>query len=149
MPQLDRFLQVMTSNDAESMVLAESEVATLQIAGAPRAITKQPLTAAQLEMLLKEIAPESVGVQLGERKPTSFTYRSEHGEFAVKTAMNADRLHASIVPHPSAPVTAPAAAAPAPVSLDEVSVKEPAPKKRKSGRVSGGVSSRSEGEITE
>jgi twitching motility protein PilT len=94
--QLDRFLSVMVANGADSIHLTEREVATLQKDGAPRPITKQPLTAQQLLLLLREIAPPDAAQQLAAGAPTSFLYANTEGQFAV-TASHADgRWHASI-----------------------------------------------------
>ncbi|HEY9514066.1 MAG TPA: hypothetical protein VIQ74_00195, partial [Gemmatimonadaceae bacterium] len=58
MAQLDRFLSMLASHGASVLRMAEDEVASLEISGAAKPITKQPLTAAQLMALLREIAPE-------------------------------------------------------------------------------------------
>ena len=96
MPQLDRFLSVMVGNKAEAIVLIEGDVATLQKDGVPRPITKQPLSAAQLVMLLKEIAPAPAAKRLEAGTPAAFRYSNSDGDFAVKTAMPGGRWHASI-----------------------------------------------------
>src|SRR5688572_1581648 len=57
MPQLDRFLSVMVSNRADAIRLVEGQMAVLDVNGAARPMTKQPLTASQLVNLLREIAP--------------------------------------------------------------------------------------------
>jgi twitching motility protein PilT len=96
MPQLDRFLSVMVGNNAESIVLIEGDVATLHKDGAPRPITKQPLSAAQLMMLLKEIAPAAAAKQLDAGTPATFDYANRDGSFTVRTALTAGRWHAKI-----------------------------------------------------
>ncbi len=96
MAQLDRFLSVMLANSAESIVLVESDVATLHKDGVPRPITRQPLTAQQLLGLLREIAPEAAAAQLAGGTPTSFDYANDEGTFAVTTAIAGGRWHASI-----------------------------------------------------
>src|SRR5580658_10425825 len=83
MAQLDRFLSVMLANSAESILLVESDVATLQKDGVPRPITRQPLTAQQLLALLREIAPESAAAELAGGTPTEFNYTNEQSTFAV------------------------------------------------------------------
>jgi len=98
MPQLDRFLSVMVGNKADAIVLIEGDLALLQKEGAPRAITKQPLSAAQLMMLLKEIAPPAVIRQLDAGKSSVFAYENGEGAFTVKTALTGGRWHASIMP---------------------------------------------------
>jgi twitching motility protein PilT len=96
MPQLDRFLSVMVGNKAEAIVLIEGDVATLHKDGVPRPITKQPLSAAQLVMLLKEIAPSTAARRLESGTPAAFRYANSDGDFAVKTALTGGRWHASI-----------------------------------------------------
>ena len=96
MAQLDRFLSVMVANHAESIVLIESDVATLQKDGVARPITRQPLTAQQLLALLREIAPERAAAELAAGTPTSFNYISDDGAFAVTTTLTGGQWHASI-----------------------------------------------------
>src|SRR3984957_7533449 len=96
MPQLDRFLSVMVGNNAEAIVLIEGDVATLQKDGVPRPITKQPLSAAQLMMLLKEIAPASAAKKLDAGSAATFDYANSDGAFTVKTALTGGRWHARI-----------------------------------------------------
>ncbi len=102
MAQLDRLLQVMVSNGGDAMLLTESDVATLQKDGVSRPITKQLLSAAQVVMLLAEIAPADVAEQLQRGTPVSFPYRSEERDFFVRTALTAGRWHASITSHDGA-----------------------------------------------
>jgi twitching motility protein PilT len=96
MAQLDRFLSVMVANGADSINLTEREVATLQKDGAPRPITKQPLTAQQLLLLLREIAPPEAAEQLAAGEPTRFHYANTEGHFAVAATHADGRWHASI-----------------------------------------------------
>jgi twitching motility protein PilT len=96
MAQLDRFLNVMVTNHAESILLIEGDVATLQKDGNARPITRQPLSAAQLLMLLKEIAPAPSAKELDGGSPSSFRYANTDGDFMVKSAVTGGRWHASI-----------------------------------------------------
>jgi len=96
MAQLDRFLQVMVSNGADSILLIESDLATIQKNGVPQPITKQPLSAAQLLMLLCEIAPADAAAELQDGTPASFAYSNDIGGFVVRTARTGGRWHASI-----------------------------------------------------
>jgi twitching motility protein PilT len=94
--QLDRFLSVMVANGADSIHLTEREVATLQKDGAPRPITKQPLTAQQLLLLLREIAPPDAAQQMAAGAPANFLYANTDGQFAVAASHADGRWHASI-----------------------------------------------------
>ena len=97
MAQLDRFLAVMVANRADSIVLAEGNVATLQKDGAPRPITRQPLSAQQLLMLLREIAPPAVAQELAVGSAAEFSYANDEGAFAVEATQAGGRWQASIV----------------------------------------------------
>jgi twitching motility protein PilT len=96
MAQLDRFLSVMVANGADSINLTEHEVATLRKDGAPRPITKQPLTAQQLLLLLREIAPPAVAEQLAAGTSASFHYSNTEGHFAVVASHAGGKWQASI-----------------------------------------------------
>src|SRR5690349_3085519 len=89
MPQLDRFLSVLVSNRAESVRLVEGQMALLEVNGAARPMTKQPLTASQLVGLLREIAPPDAAAQLAAGLDTTFQYASADGAF-VATARQQD-----------------------------------------------------------
>jgi twitching motility protein PilT len=54
-------------------------------------VTKQPLTAAQVVMLLKEIAPDDAGVKLDAGEPTVFQYESEDGIFVARAKQDGGR----------------------------------------------------------
>src|SRR5262249_58730319 len=93
---LDKFLTVMVTNHAESILLIEGDVATLQKDGVPRPITRQPLSGPQLLMLLKEIAPAASHKDLDGGSPATFRYANSDGDFHVKSAHTGGRWHASI-----------------------------------------------------
>ncbi|MEO8564261.1 MAG: type IV pilus twitching motility protein PilT [bacterium] len=86
MAQLDRFLSAMVSHRANVLRLDESALAELEIAGAPRPVTKAPLTSAQVVSLLREIAPAASAAALDAGQPTSFSYLSDEGAFAIDAA---------------------------------------------------------------
>jgi twitching motility protein PilT len=97
MAQLDRFLSVMVANGADSINLTEHEVATLRKDGAPpRPITKQPLTAPQLLLLLREIAPPAAAQQLAAGTSANFHYSNTEGHFAVAASHAGGRWQASV-----------------------------------------------------
>jgi twitching motility protein PilT len=116
MAQLDRFLSVMVANGADSIHLVEREVASLLKDGVPRPITKQPLTAPQLLLLLREIAPVDAAAQLASGGRTDFHYANAEGHFVVSASHADGRWEAAItVANPAD--AAPAIAEPAPVSV--------------------------------
>src|SRR3954464_13459691 len=83
MAQLDRFLSAMVSHRASALRLDESALAELEIAGAPRPVTKAPLTSAQVVSLLREIAPAGAAAALDAGQATSFGYVSDEGAFTI------------------------------------------------------------------
>ena len=96
MAQLDRLLSVMMSQRATALRLDESELAELEIGGAPRPVTKTPLTGAQVLALLREIAPGEAIAALDAGQPSSFSYVSDDGAFAVQTSREGNRWRARV-----------------------------------------------------
>ena len=96
MPQLDRFLSVMVSSRADALVLADGDVAKLEVNGTAKPITKQPLTGPQIVMLLREIAsPEAIELLDGGMAP-EFRYESADGAFNARASIDAGRWSVSI-----------------------------------------------------
>src|ERR671917_1770835 len=95
MPQLDRFLSVLVSRGADSIELVEGEAAALVAGAGSQPITK-PLTAQQLLMLLREIAPGDALNALETGEPTVFTYASGDATFSVRARNDGNRWEASI-----------------------------------------------------
>ena len=131
MPQLDRLLSVMVSQRATALKLHESELAELEIAGAPRPMTKTALTSQQVVSLLREIAPADAVAHLDAGRPTQFDYVSEDGAFCIDAAREGTQWRARVtlderrerqrlngharpeIPEYAAPLPTPASAAPA------------------------------------
>src|SRR4051794_26765194 len=96
MAQLDRLLSVMMSQRATALRLDESELAELEIGGAPRPVTKTPLTGAQVLALLREIAPSESVTAIDAGQETAFSYVSDDGAFAVQTSRDGNRWRARV-----------------------------------------------------
>jgi twitching motility protein PilT len=96
MAQLDRLLSVMMSQRATALRLDESELAELEIAGAPRPVTKTPLTGAQVLALIREIAPSEAASALDAGSGTAFSYVSDDGAFAIETSRENNRWRARV-----------------------------------------------------
>src|SRR6185312_16334500 len=78
MPAIDRFLGVMQSQHASVLQLAAEQPACLDVSGgASRAITRQPLTGAQVHALLREMAPAESAQALESGTTALFTYRAD------------------------------------------------------------------------
>ena len=109
MAQLDRFLNLLITNNATSLVLTEGEIATLTIKDQPRPVMKQALTSAQILTLVREIAPANQPHQLDAQGAVRFQYTCADGTFDVSMTQNG-KIGARIEPATAAsPKTNPAA----------------------------------------
>ena len=88
MAQLDRFLNLLVTNNATSLVLSEGEIATLTIKDQPRPVMKQALTSAQILTLVREIAPANQPHQLDAQGSVRFQYTCADGTFDVSMTQN-------------------------------------------------------------
>ena len=112
MAQLDRFLNLLITNNATSLVLTEGEIATLTIKDQPRPVMKQALTSAQILTLVREIAPANQPHQLDAQGSVRFQYTCADGTFDVSMTHNG-KIGARIAPATAAsPKTNPAAVPP-------------------------------------
>ena len=128
MARLDKLIQVMQEQRADSLQLAVGKPASLMQNGSIRPITREPLNDAQIQGLVREIASAETASQMGFAEVT-FSYRSPFGEIRVELKPGADgtavlRPVAAAVPAaapsrpaaatPSAPVSRPSAPSPSP-----------------------------------
>jgi twitching motility protein PilT len=88
MAQLDRFLNLLVSNNASALNLSEGEVATVMIKDSPRPVMKQALTSAQILNLVREISPSNTPHKLDIHGNTRFEYTSTDGTFEVLLSQN-------------------------------------------------------------
>jgi twitching motility protein PilT len=113
MAQLDRFLNILVSNNASALNLSEGEVATVMIKDSPRPVMKQPLTSAQILTLVREIAPPAAPHALDLNGAVRFEYSSTDGHFEVTMTQNG-KISARIEPRARGSASAsPAASRPA------------------------------------
>ena len=102
MAQLDRFLNLLITNNASALLLTEGEVATVTIKDSPRPVMKQALTSAQILTLVREIAPQNQPHALDAAGNVRFEYSSPDGTFVVALTQNG-KIAARIEPRGSAP----------------------------------------------
>ena len=88
MPQLDRFLNLLVTNNGSGLTLAEGDVAKVIIKDSARPVMKQPLTSAQILTLVREIAPAGQPHALDAKGAVSFDYSSADGAFEVSLTQN-------------------------------------------------------------
>ncbi|HET7451058.1 MAG TPA: type IV pilus twitching motility protein PilT [Gaiellaceae bacterium] len=143
MPQLDRFLSVLVNNRAESLQLHENGPAIVRKDGTDRPVTAQPLSAQQLLMLVREIAPPDAVQQLSAGTAATFRYSSSDGVFVARVTQTDGKWQAVISPEgtgsSAAVAAAPAAAVAAPTTTANVAAvpaAAPAPVKASAGAIS-------------
>ena len=84
MARLDKLIQVMHEQRAEALSLTVGKPASLMQNGAVRHLTREPLSDAQIQALVREIASPETAAQLGSAQPVAFAYRSPSGEVHVE-----------------------------------------------------------------
>ena len=97
MAQIDKLITILLREGADALHLEEGEAATLEAAGARRALTR-PLPAAQLLALLREIATPSALRALDAGQPTKWRYHGEFGASRVRVMLRDGRRLAEITP---------------------------------------------------
>jgi twitching motility protein PilT len=125
MAQLDRFLNLLVTNNGSGLVLAEGDVAKVTIKDSARPVMKQPLTSAQILTLVREIAPAGQPHALDAKGAVSFDYSSADGAFEVSLTQNG-KIVAQIKPKALAKNGAKPSAAPASAVATEVVAPPPA-----------------------
>ena len=83
MAQLDRFLNLLVTNNGSALILAEGDVATVTIKDSARPVMKQQLTGTQILTLVREIAPPDKPHALDATGAVRFEYSSADGTFDV------------------------------------------------------------------
>jgi twitching motility protein PilT len=97
MAQLDRFLNILVSNNATALIMSEGDVATVTIRDSARPVMKQPLTSAQILALVREIAPSDHPHALDAQGGVRFEYTTGDGTFSVALTQNG-KISARIEP---------------------------------------------------
>ena len=69
---------------AEALELVVGKPASLMQNGAVRHLTREPLSDAQIQALVREIASPETAAQMGSACPVSFAYRAPSGEVQVE-----------------------------------------------------------------
>jgi twitching motility protein PilT len=125
--RLDKLIQVMHEQRAEALTLSVGKPAALTQNGSTRHLTREPLSDAQIQALVREIASPETAAQLGSAQPLAFAYRAPSGEVHVelKSGANGTALLRPVGPakevSPAAPPARPAAdLAAARARLDEL-----------------------------
>jgi hypothetical protein len=119
----------MISNRADSVRLADGDIAHSVKGGAPQPLTRQPLGDGQLLTLLREMAPPEFASRLDGREPVEFTYTNSAGQFITRVTQDSGKLGAIVSALPVAaatPAQQPVAAPPAHAPIAESAPAAPA-----------------------
>ncbi|HXW97411.1 MAG TPA: ATPase, T2SS/T4P/T4SS family, partial [Gemmatimonadales bacterium] len=127
MAQLDRFIQAIQQHKAQGLVLAPGKQASLLFDGAPRPITRDALSGAQIVPLVREIAPLAEHERLEGLLPVTFLYDSPSGPVSVEFIPEADGPRVLIRAAATAEATPPAAAAPPAAARPSLASASPGP----------------------
>ncbi|HET6680604.1 MAG TPA: type IV pilus twitching motility protein PilT [Gemmatimonadaceae bacterium] len=97
MAQIDRLLSVLATHPNASLQLADNEPAVLRRDGTTQPMTRQPLAAAQLQALVREIAPADVWQQLEAGTPAEFPYKNGDGAFRARAVPESTGWHVTLI----------------------------------------------------
>ena len=115
MAQLDRFIQAIQQHKAQGLILLPGKQASLLFEAGPRGITKDPLSAAQILPLVREIAPPADQARIdGGSSALSFQYEGPSGPVGVELTPEADGFRVVVRPASPRPSVVPPAPAPPP-----------------------------------
>jgi twitching motility protein PilT len=126
MAQLDRFLNLLKTNNGTALILAEGDVATVTIKDSPRPVMKQALTSAQILTLVREITPTDKPQGLDAKGAMSFEYSCADGTFEVALTQNG-KIVARIQPKGASTNGAKPNAAPSKSAAPQATSPTPAP----------------------
>ena len=98
MPQIDRLLSALVASRADALELVDGEPAAFVIGAERRNATRQPLSAAQILGIVREVAPPDVAANLGAPRAADFRYVGEDGAFAVRVTRFGERWGATVAP---------------------------------------------------
>jgi twitching motility protein PilT len=98
MAVLDKFLQAMFENKASALRLASGQNVVLEVGGADRAVTKDPLPKAKIMSLVREIAPEGMRDHLDAESRMAFGYAVDGRKVDVEIEHSGQEVVVSIAP---------------------------------------------------
>ena len=115
MAQLDRLLAVLVSRRGDSLRLVQDEPALLLTGADSQALTKAPLTPAQVLTIVREVAPADTERRVDSGEGAQFEYMMGQDAFVGRVQRDQGRLTFHVVPRPPngnghAPVVASVAA---------------------------------------
>jgi twitching motility protein PilT len=101
MAQLDRLLAVLVSRRGDSIRLVQDEPAVLLTGADSQALTKAPLTPAQVLTIVREVAPPDTEQRVDSGEGAQFEYMMGQDAFVGRVHRDQGRLTFHVVPRPS------------------------------------------------
>ncbi len=98
MPVLDKFIQAMFDSSASGLKLASGQAAALQVNGAERPVTREPLTRPKIMALVKEIAPEGMRDHLDAESRMAFGYLADGKRIDVEIMHAGENVTVMLTP---------------------------------------------------
>ncbi len=96
MAQLDRLLAAVVSQRADALHLASDDAAQLVAGDALRPLTRHALSAQQVLVLLREIAPPDAALEIEAGRPVRFRYVTAEGSFLAELEVADGRWSAAL-----------------------------------------------------
>ena len=98
MPQLDRLLAVLVSRRGDSIRLVQDEPAFLLRGAESQALTRGPLTPAQVLTIVREVAPADTEARVERGEGAQFEYTMGQDAFVGRVHRNQGRLTLDVTP---------------------------------------------------
>ena len=99
MATLDRFIQLMFEKDGTAVRLASNQPVTLEVNGAARPATREPIPPGKVMALIKKIMPEGMHQQFeGEDGRLAFGYIANGNRVDVETDRSGQQVSAMLSP---------------------------------------------------
>jgi twitching motility protein PilT len=95
--RIDKFLQAMSQNRAERLILASGERVVFIVARKPRMAGPQVVTTVQIQALLDEIAPADLSEAIGREGEQEFPYAAPQGNVQVRVVRSGATLRLEAV----------------------------------------------------
>jgi twitching motility protein PilT len=102
MPQLDRLLAVLVSRRGDSLRLVQDEPAILVRGAETQALTRVPVTPAQMLAIVREVAPGDTEQRVERGEGAQFEYTLGPDAFVGRVHREQGRLTLDVTPRPSA-----------------------------------------------
>lgn len=98
MKPLDKFIAVLLERDAEALIVSPSQAVQIQVGSRTDPLTRQAVTADQIEKIVTSAMPAAQGARLARGETVSFSYGSPAGPVLVTVHPAADGWSLAVRP---------------------------------------------------